>query len=701
MKLKELKELFKEEEEGKIVLPNFQRDFVWTEKQQKGLLATFLVELPISSILLLKGSPDDFNYRNLCFKNKVKDAKEECFYLLDGQQRMSTLKSVFYNFINDNWKKEIDGLYSNLRNIWFLNVGRANNETEDIFGYENLDFKDENLRKFTPQEVVDNIEVFKIKKTNKSDWYHPENIIGDKNSFSYPKDKFINECVEKNYVPLNGLISDTTLQENILERIAEQRMRKIISEIENEKDREKRIEMAEKYSAGDFRKCLLENIDNCGKCVPENIKYKTTAVWQTKVINFLENLLKQEISLIEIQKNEISRGIAIFETINKGGTPLDNFDLIVAKSAKEPNIEQLAIRIRQYLEKDLNLPTFLQIRDRKKWNTKNMDIVTKNTDEISKRIKNQYLNLLSIFYHVGKDFRKLKLDIIKRDKIFDIEAHGINSLTEKVINSLLRALAFCNLRLGILELGDISYDLVLLTIAYLVSNDEVWNNEKALNKIEYWYWVSIFSGRYREKQNIRTIEDIKMLGEWIIEKDDKIGEKLNEERKGKVLTADEYSDFESLKNNSKTPQAITKAILSYVLSTNPYDLLSNNQRRLYEEVILNPKLTLEVHHLIPVGADKKIGNNSSDKIRNNKNHILNSVLNLTKISKEANVNISNMKLEDYMTKVDEICSYKHFLPNELKIRDDEELEKYYERILKGRYNEIRRSLINELDNLKN
>ena len=61
MKLKELKELFKEEEEGKIILPNFQRDFVWDKEQQKELLATFLVELPISSILLLKGNPNDFN----------------------------------------------------------------------------------------------------------------------------------------------------------------------------------------------------------------------------------------------------------------------------------------------------------------------------------------------------------------------------------------------------------------------------------------------------------------------------------------------------------------------------------------------------------------------------------------------------------------------------------------------------------------
>ncbi|MGL5646479.1 MAG: DUF262 domain-containing protein, partial [Clostridium sp.] len=43
MKVKKLKEIFQDEDEGRIVLPNFQRDFVWDTKQQKELLATFLV----------------------------------------------------------------------------------------------------------------------------------------------------------------------------------------------------------------------------------------------------------------------------------------------------------------------------------------------------------------------------------------------------------------------------------------------------------------------------------------------------------------------------------------------------------------------------------------------------------------------------------------------------------------------------------
>lgn len=701
MKLKELKELFQEEEEGKIILPNFQRDFVWDEKQQKELLATFLVELPISSILLLKGNPNDFNYRKLCFKDEGVGAKEDCFYLLDGQQRMSTLKSIFHNFFDENWENNFNKLYGKLKNMWFIKLKRAGEENEDIFGYENLEFKDENLRKFTPQEVVDNIEVFKVNKTKKTDWFHPINIIGDGHCFAYPKKEFINKCTKEYLVPLNGLVKDKGLQEKILEKIAEERIDEIISEIENEKDLEKKKEKINKYFVGEFKECLLKNIENCGSCA-NKFKYKITSFWQTKVITFLENLLKQEISLIEIQKNEISRGIAIFETINKGGTPLDNFDLIVAKAAKDSTKLALAQRIRNYLQVDIDLPEFLQIGNRKKWNASKMNLTSKNADEISKRIKNQYLNLLSIFYHTGDNFEKLKLEIIKRDKIFEVETDGINRLTEKVIKSLLRALAFCNLRLGILELGDISFDLILLPIAYLLDKDEIWNDEKSLNKIEYWYWVSIFTGRYREKQNTRVVEDLKILANWIMLKDknnEKV-EELLEEKINKVLRVEDYSDLKTLKNNSQTHSALSKGILAYVLSTNPFDLLTNQQRRLYDEVIVKSNLKLEDHHLIPVGGEKKIGGDLSSAIRNDKKHILNSVLNLTKISKEANGKISNMKLDEYITQVDEVCRISHFIPKNLDKKSDENIETYYERLIEDRYSNIRDALIKELYELK-
>lgn len=495
MKLKELREIFRDDDEGRLVLPNFQRDFVWDEKQQKELLATFLVELPISSILLLKGNPEDFNYRKLCFKEESKNAKEECLYLLDGQQRMSTLKSIFTDFFkegnNDIWNK----LYSRLINAWFIRVRPIEEDDSDILGYKNLNFTNENLREFTPQEVLDSIKVFRIYKTKK-EWYHPERKKLNNREF---RDK----CIEEQLIPLNGLVENKKMIQNILKTIADNRINEIFYEIELENDEKLKLEKIKKYFDNSEEYREFNSIEEYEE-QKDDLKCDIPPTWVVKITNFLEKLLHQEISLIEIEKNKISRGIAIFETINKGGTPLDNFDLIVAKAAKNSQEKALAQRIRELLQETISIPQGLT-NVIESWTSENL---IENSDDISKKIKNQYLNILSIFFHIGDEYEKLKLDHIKRDKIFEISSEGINSLTEKSIKALLRALAFCNLRLGIIKLNDLSFDLMLLPLAYLLINDEVWKDKKALDRIEYWYWVSIFSGRYREKQNIRAIDSM-------------------------------------------------------------------------------------------------------------------------------------------------------------------------------------------------
>lgn len=704
MKVKPLKEIFEDENDGKIILPNFQREFVWEEKQQKELLATFLVELPISSILLLKGNPEDFNYRKLCFKEEVTGAKEECFYLLDGQQRMSTLKSVFCSFFKNNWENNWTRLYGKLRNVWFLRLKRPDEEVEDIFGYENLNFESENLRKFTPQEVVDNIKIFKILKTKKDCWYHPEYKFLTKDGSLITDDtlklrEYIKMCSEEYLVPLNGLVEDKHLQQYIVEKIGDNRINEILFEIEEEKNKKAKLEKIKKYFSRIDLNLYIDSIEEYEKN-KNVIKEKVSTRWQLRVLTFLEKLIRQEISLIEIEKNEISRGIAIFETINKGGTPLDNFDLIVAKSAKDSSKKALAQRIREYLEEDIILPDSL-IGLEMEWNAKSLKLMTV-TDEISKKIKNQYLNMLSIFFHIGDNYENIKPEHIKRDKIFEMTHEGINNLTEKAVESLLRALAFCNLRLGIVELGDISFELTLIPIAYLLSRDSIWKDKKALDKLEYWYWISLFTGRYREKQNVRAIDDLRTLCHWIIEKNikDKKVNELLEGKINKVLAIDDYSNLKTLKDNSITPTPIVKGVLAYVLSRNPYDLSIEKGERLYTEILKNPDFKLEEHHLVPLGGDKKLGDFAS-KLRIDKSHILNSVLNKTKISKKANREISNLKISEYISQVEEICRISHCIPKDLEKKENETLNKYFERLVDERYLKIREVLLDELHNLKN
>lgn len=274
-------------------------------------------------------------------------------------------------------------------------------------------------------------------------------------------------------------------------------------------------------------------------------------------------------------------------------------------------------------------------------------------------------------------------------------------MTEKVIKSMVRALAFINIRLGITDFGDFSFELLILPMAYLLSKDEIWNDSKALNKIEYWYWVSIFTGRYREKQNIRAVEDFKTLCKWIINNDrtDKKVQELLEEKLEKVLSVEEFSDFKTLIDNSKTPISVVKGLLNYVFSRNPYDLLPNEEKRMYKYILEDKYFNFEDHHLIPAGSDKKLGELSS-KIRNDKTHILNSVLNRAKISKEANRCISNLKLNEYIQQVKEICRISYYISADLTKKGNEDNEMYYMRLIEERYNKIKEELLRELYSLK-
>lgn len=171
-KTKKLREIFEENDSSKLVLPDFQRALEWKVEDQKRLLSSLLVSLPIGSLLLLEGNKNDFAAKELCFPNAIANPKEECIYLLDGQQRVSSLKSIFSDYFHDfnKWKDVYEEIYKDLRNRWFIRVVPKEDE-EDIFGWRNLRFN--GLKTHEPSDLFNIIVVRKIFKTKTSDWYNP------------------------------------------------------------------------------------------------------------------------------------------------------------------------------------------------------------------------------------------------------------------------------------------------------------------------------------------------------------------------------------------------------------------------------------------------------------------------------------------------------------------------------------------------
>ena len=99
----EIKDLYKAVESGKFALPEFQRPKVWKWKQERELLISLSMDVPIGSFLLWeydssnKGThkktvPHKFDYEELVEVKKPWNKVEHL--VLDGQQRLGFLAKV-------------------------------------------------------------------------------------------------------------------------------------------------------------------------------------------------------------------------------------------------------------------------------------------------------------------------------------------------------------------------------------------------------------------------------------------------------------------------------------------------------------------------------------------------------------------------------------------------------------------------------
>ncbi|HAS92081.1 MAG TPA: hypothetical protein DCS12_07580 [Clostridiales bacterium] len=710
-----LKGIFNRNDENRLVLPDFQRDFVWDNDQQKKMLASFIISLPVGSILLLNGKKEDFANKKICFPKESCEPKDECQYLLDGQQRVTSLKSMFTDLFIDskNWEKTWENIYKSLRNRWFIKLIQKDNE-EDIFGYEMLDFKPFNS--YEPSQVVGCIVPKTIYKSRTKYWFHPGFVVKDKNNKNIPSDEinkrnyYIAEYASKEgLVPLYTLYgtSGKALHEYVIEKIGRDKSEDLKARINDIKDVHNRDIEIKRYLER-----IQPNIDCNNKEEIDSAFNNLAAKWSRDVINYLEGILNQEVPTIELPANEINRAVAIFESINKGGTPLDTYDLVVAKAAKDIKVEALSKRLLDHLNKHLKINNALFYNNkfslpRNEWFPSYVGLI--NESELSKTVKDQFLNMLSIFSNTT-NVDNIKSDLIKSVKILELNTEQINKNAEKTINSLIRASAFLQIRCGIFEIKELQYELMLLPIAYCLTDEKIWANRKAINKIEYWYWSCLMGGAYRERQNEQCIKDIKALYKWVKGK----GVNPFENYEKVVLNDPGYSDKNVLLMKDEmheVPKAIRKALMQYILSNEPQDFiyekidLSAWKVGAQESCDFNGRieiLKLNDHHIFPLRNATKIGQSSKD-IRKNSKHILNSPLNRTYISSKSNSDISDLKPEDYFQYVSKVAQFGHCIPDQdIEIYKNNTIKEseLYESILKDRFDKIYSVLVLELNNLK-
>lgn len=98
---KDIEELLRELETGKYLIPSFQRQYVWDEDDIKDLIDSIVNNYPIGTIILWKPSNSSFSkidpFSKPLIGNEIKNFSE-IFYVIDGQQRLTSLLLVFKNW---------------------------------------------------------------------------------------------------------------------------------------------------------------------------------------------------------------------------------------------------------------------------------------------------------------------------------------------------------------------------------------------------------------------------------------------------------------------------------------------------------------------------------------------------------------------------------------------------------------------------
>jgi len=93
VQLHSLTELLYLIDDGKLVLPEFQREYLWAEADVRSLLVTVFRGWPAGSLLLMEGEPAQFAVRS--FESGPTPVGPPRYVVLDGQQRLTALFQAF------------------------------------------------------------------------------------------------------------------------------------------------------------------------------------------------------------------------------------------------------------------------------------------------------------------------------------------------------------------------------------------------------------------------------------------------------------------------------------------------------------------------------------------------------------------------------------------------------------------------------
>lgn len=692
-------------EKNKILLPDFQRKFVWKEvDQQKKIICSILAQMPIGCILLLDADPKEYSCKSIGRKTRIEDKNleklQKVSLLIDGQQRLTVLTNVFSNVIFHGLSSYKDIVSPSLKRRFFVKIPKWTiNMSHNIWGLDNLNFKyfeSQQCPDFLSGDVMDYIETRDFNssassKDKKLESYHPDAKL-DRNLDNF--------CTSGDYyrIPLfifkdskdgaEGLRKDA-IKKAIADAIKTDIMDSF-NLLNNEADK---TEFLNKFNA--ITPDVAEELIKDKTKIEEKIQ-EQSSLWSNRVFQYIDNCINNVLlRKITISADQRARAIDIYEKLNLGGVCLNTFDLLMAKVAKvdkEPFYDTLT----RYIEKKRKYPTnVLQESLESLYNSfiknhSNISSVSEVMKCIDKQgtISNKYLtifqNVLGL-YQCKLNGKEYSSKNISKDEILKLDAKFISNNAEKVCDAIDHALFFFQTRCGISSLSNFNYDHSVTVVAMIfLSNSKYFKDKKIYDILESWHWTGILSGSFNSDQSAVFIDkDLNNLSKCLSKPTEKNLEWIYKIRKDMVLKADNFSDKETVLlqrvNYAVYPKDIIKyTLLNFYLAKVYSDLLDSGTSISVFYNYEDKDKHLEIHHIAPLGsADdvKKIGE-SSDKLRNDKNHICNSPINLIYITKESNIKISSKSLDEYFKMIkNESSSALHIMLTNEKYNSKTENQK--------------------------
>lgn len=695
-----LQEIISEIENGKVLLPDFQRKFVWTEEErQKKIVASILTKMPIGSILLLESDPSDYSSKVIGCKTIVdeKNVANSVEFLLDGQQRITVLTNVFSNVIHNNCEKVSDLVSPTLKRRFFLCIPKwKKREKVDLFGVQDLNFPYKEPDSKDPDFLSGDILPFIVCETfatGDKTPYNPENDLStelDDFCLNYEDGYLLplfllTPSSEKN--PSLAKLRLNTIRKSIAEKITHE----IEDHFESITDPDKKQAFISELFIDDKKGCDAVKKDYAllGKKLNERAE-----VWEGEVKDYLDSCVKNvALNKIVVSAEKRARAIDIYENLNIGGVCLNIFDLVMAKVAKvdnAPYYERLINCIKSKKKYDKSVipgniisvmkhvvitevdgvktPNDVSMLDDQYYNASMFTkCYNEDKNEINSKYIDAFLNTLSLYtYNPSYKHAEYKVDLIKRNKILELTPDNIHDNTEKICNAIDRALFFFQTRCGIRSINELNYSLMISLVATVFTNDAWYSDANVHKKLEAWYWTSLFSGSYDRDQNAVFIQDLQSVMDMLTNTADVGWITKNVEY---ILHAQNFSEKSLLLmekvQEERYPKRVLGAFMCQFLLARTYtDMFEKNQTiSVFSEEAKN----LEAHHIIPLGSVKKI-NESTDKLRNDNKNICNSPLNFVYITKKANDAISDDVLDVYITKITDeakaaLCIQSYVTPN--------------------------------------